>query len=288
MRHGGALHRTGGTGRDAGTRWIVTLASNAAARRLHAALVEGFGVRPSIEMHRATSLRSSSYRLSLAPPVEPVLFELGILDADGRPLEAPPALLTAASCDAAAYVRGALMAVGSVSDPRRPPHLELRVAGARAAAALRDLLRRCGGTGSASAAATEGWRVSCKSGAAIGAVLARVGAHAAFLTWDGERLRRELRGEANRAANADRANLGRAADAAARQVAAIEAAVRRVGWDGLGDDLRQSALARLANPDASLSELAGLHVPPVGKATVHRRLARLSALAETGPVPAGE
>ncbi len=285
VRLGGALHRSGAAADGAG--WVVTLATNAVARRLHAALVEVFGARPEVEVHRPTGLRATSYRLHLARPVEPVLRTLGILGADGRPLPAPPAALTLAEGDAAAYLRGALMAAGSVSDPRRPPHLELRVPGQPAAVALLAVVRRCGGAGASVARRPEGWRVSCKSGAAIGAVLARVGAHGAFLAWDDERLRRELRGEANRAANADRANLGRAADAAARQVTAIEAAVARLGWDALGDDLRSSALARLANPEASLAELADLHDPAVSKATVHRRLARLAALGDPPQRPGG-
>jgi len=282
VRFGGSLHLTG-----SGPGWVVTLTSGAATRRLHAALTQLLAARPTVEVHQPTTLRSSSYRLSLARPVLPALAWLGVVRGDGRPVDAVPAELVATAHDSAAYLRGCLMVAGSVSDPRSPPHLELRVSGKGTAAGLRRLLSRCGGRGARAAQRPDGWRVHCKSGEAIGAVLARAGAHGAFLAWDAARLRRELRGDANRAANADRANLGRAVAASGRQTAMIEAVVGALGWGGVPADLEQTALARLANPEASLAELGALHDPVVGKAAVHRRLARLAAMAEGLGRPGG-
>jgi DNA-binding protein WhiA len=127
-------------------------------------------------------------------------------------------------------------------------------------------------------------RVVVKSGADVAAVLARVGAHGTFLRWEDARLRRELRGEANRAANAVRANVSRAVTASSRHVADIERALATADWDELPAEVTATALARLANPEASLAEVGALLDPPVGKATVHRRLRRLTALrAEDSP-----
>lgn len=286
VRIAGALHRSGPDARGAGgTGFEVTVADGAVARRLHGALVGLFHARPEIAVHAATTLRGTRYRLVLPQPVEPLLRDLGILDAAGHLMAAPPARMVAAPHDAGAYVRGALMAGGSLSDPRRAAHLELRTNQQASAEQLRDLVARCGGEGARAAPHDLGWRVTCKSSAAIAAVLARVGAHAAFLRWDAARLQRELRATANRAANADRANLGRAVAASARQVRMIQAVVAEHGFQGLHDDLRATALARLANPEATLAELGDLHDPPVGKATVHRRLARLEALASAGGSP---
>jgi cell division protein WhiA len=274
LRLGGSLHV-----RQGRPVWVTTVSSNAVARRLHAGLTQLAGSRPTVEVHHRTALRGTAYQLQLAAPIAPTLAPLAVVDEQGRPSHAIPTELVTTPHDAAAYVRGAIMAVGSLSDPRRSPHLEIRVPSAALAAVVRRLVVRCGGAGAQAGAHGQDWRVWSKSGAAIGALLARVGAHAAFLQWDAARLRRELREEANRATNADRANLGRAAGAAARQVAAIERVVAAMGWDALDDDLRATALARLANPEASLGELGALHDPAVGKATVHRRLARLAQLA---------
>lgn len=283
MRLGGALHLTG-----AGPGWTVDVGEGAVARRLHATLGQLYGVRPSIEVHQRTALQATRYRLVLPAPAAPVLTRLGLLDEQGRPVDTTPPAVTKDSHDAAAFVRGALMVAGSISDPRRQPHLEIRVPGRAGAETLQRLLRRCGATAAGATERDDGWRVFSKSGASIGAVLTRIGAHSSFLTWDAARLRRELRGEANRATNADEANLNRSVTASWRQVAAIEAAVAALGWQGFSDDLRETALARLANPQASISELAALHDPPVGKATVHRRLARIAALLSPAQVGASE
>lgn len=275
VRLGGALHLSG-----SGMGWNVEVGEGAVARRLHTALNELHGVRPEIEVHQPTALQRTRYRLLIPRPADPVLARLGLLDDHGRPVEVVPPAVTSAPHDAAAFVRGAFMVAGSVSDPRRAAHMEVRVPNKAAAVALRRLLLRCGATTARAAERDDGWRVVVKSGASVGALLARIGAHAAFLEWDGARLRRELRGEANRATNADEANLGRSVAAAGRQVAAIETAVAAYGWDGLPDELAETALTRVANPEASIAELASLHDPPVGKATVHRRLGRIADLAE--------
>ncbi|HVL99970.1 MAG TPA: DNA-binding protein WhiA [Egibacteraceae bacterium] len=276
LRFGGVLEIRGG----AGVGYTVATDVGAVARRLRASLDALGPAHATVEVHQPTGLRAATvYRLRLDGGVTPLLARLGIVAPDGRPAAGAALALTRSAAGKTAYVRGALMVAGSLSDPRRPPHLEVRAPGEAAAAGLARLLVPCGGRG-ARASDHDGWRVTCKSGAAIGAVLARVGAHTAFLHWDGQRLRRQLRGEANRSANADRANLSRAVAASSRQAAAIERAMASVSWPDLPEELRAIALTRLASPEASLAEIGALLDPPVGKTTVHRRLAALTALAE--------
>jgi cell division protein WhiA len=277
LRLGGALHLRGG-GRPRLAVEVATT-SGAVARRLHAALLELTGTRPVIEVHEADGLRRvSSVRLRLEAPTA-TLAGLGLLDEHGRPVGGLAPGLVRRECDVAAALRGALMTSASVSDPRRGGHLELRTTGEAAGRALQALVRRAGGEPVGLSPHGGGWRVVVKSGEAIGTLLARAGAHTAFLEWDQQRLRRELRAEANRATNADRANLSRAVAASGRQMDAIQQAVDRLGWEGIPDDLRAVALARLANPEASLAELGGLLETPLGKSAVHRRILRLQDLA---------
>lgn len=282
LRFGGALQIRG----PSGIGYVVDTDVGAVARRLRTTLDSLLGTVPSLEAHRPTGLRSATVlRLRLGTESVPALQRLGILTPDGRPAADVARRLTSSGAAAAAYVRGAVMVAGSLSDPRKPPHLELRAPGETAARGLADLAVRCGLRG-ARAGDHGGWRVTAKSGAAIGALLARLGAHTAFLRWDGERLRRELRGDANRAANADRANVSRAVAAGTRQAAVIERLVGHPRWDELRDDVRAVGLARIASPEATLAELGALLDPPVGKSTVHRRLsALLTAAEEFAPSP---
>jgi DNA-binding protein WhiA len=277
LRFGGLLSLRGGATHD-GFGHLFESDIGAVVRRLHAHLRAVGGDRPEVEVHRPGGLRrTTTYRLRLEPGA-PVLLRLGIVDAAGRPLGVQAGVATTPAATRA-YLRGAVMAAGSISDPRAAPHAEVTAPGEVAARHLDALLAVLGITEARATAAGERWRVVLKSGRRIGELLAALGAHGAYLEWDQAVLRRELRGEANRVANADRANLSRAVEAARRHVAAIERLVDEVGWDGLPDDLRPVALARMANPEASLAELGDLLDPPVGKLVVHRRLRRLLDLA---------
>jgi cell division protein WhiA len=126
---------------------------------------------------------------------------------------------------------------------------------------------------------TDRERLVVKSGAAVSALLRHAGAVRAADEFDDRRDRRELRNRATRLSNADAANVRRSVEAAQDQLQDIERAVARVGWAGLGEDLRALALTRLVNPEASLAELAALCDPPASKSAVHRRMARIAAIA---------
>jgi len=264
----------------AGVGATLTTTSGAVARRIRTALGDS-GARPGLEVHSPQGLRARTrYRLALQPPAAELLTGLGLLDAEGRPVAGVAGPLARGQAGLAGYLRGVLLVAGSLSDPEAAPHLEVAAPGPASAAQLAVLLARAGGAGARASEGEGGWRVVAKSGPAIGSVLVRAGAHAAFLRLDEQRLRRELRADANRAANADRANLGRGVTASTRQVATVARVLASADFELLPSELREVALARIANPAASLAELGALLDPPVGKATVHRRLARLERLPE--------
>jgi cell division protein WhiA len=182
------------------------------------------------------------------------------------------------SCCRAAYLRGALLASGSVSGPRNA-HLELRSASVEGAELL------------ASLAEAEGFRLAihdrgrhavayAKSTDTIAELLAFLGAHQAALGLEESAVVASTRSRANRLANADHANIVRASRAAETQLRAI----RRLESDGrlehLSPELREIAQLRGRNPTLSLRELARRLKPPATKAAAHRRLAKLQKLAE--------
>ena len=275
LRFAGHLTIVGGT--PTRVEISVESTSGAVARRAYTLVQHRFGLRPELSVRLPDGLRSSrSYRVRIDVGAVQVAEDLGIVDHDGRPIEVAPTRFTVEVAEA--FARGAMLAAGSLSSPERPPHAEIAAttgASARTlAAALTQLLE-------APVRPTDEARprVVIKSGERIGELLATLGAPQAFLEWDDQRLRRQLRGDATRLANADGANLRRSIEASASQVAAVERAVRSVGWDGLDDELRSIALARLANPEASLAELGELLDPPIGKSAVHRRLRRLEGIA---------
>lgn len=274
-----ALARFGGTlTLRGGELWLVIAsASGAVARRAFTLVVHRYGVRPELAVRAPGGVRRRNTYEVRVGDARSLVTDLGLVDRDGHPVRSVPTDLGPAA--AAAYLRGAVMASASFSAPGRPAHLEVATGSPEVAAGLARLLARHLETaGSVHGDGRD--RVVVKSGAAIGDLLVLVGATRAFMRWDERRFRHQLRSEANRLANADAANLTRTIRAASDQVRGVEVALERLGFDALDEHLREVALARLANPAASLQEIGQLLDPPVGKSTVHRRLARLLALAD--------
>jgi DNA-binding protein WhiA len=251
-------------------------ASGAVARRTHALLLRRYQDRPELRVRSGEGVRHRArYAVVVTASAGRLVRDLGVVDDHGHLRSAlPPGLLPG---ERIALLRGVVLGAGSVSHPGRPPHLELRVRDRIGAGHLAELITSVVGPG-AGVPSTDPVRVVLKSGGQIAELLARVGASAAYLALQEQQLRRQVRGEATRLANADRANLTRTIAASAAQVDAVERAVARHGWTVLDTELREVALARLANPEASLAELGALLDPPVGKSAVHRRLRRLEEL----------
>ena len=284
LRTAGTLTLRGGS--EVGPEIRIVTASGAVARRAHTLVMHGFGHRPELQVRGAGAVRHSPrYAVVLGGASLTIATELGVLDAEGRPGVAAPGPMP--EVHRVALVRGALLGGGSLSRPGRQAHLEIAVGDRRVGEWLVLLVE--GIVGAPPALSESGrTRLVIKSGARIGALLAGVGAVGAYLELEEQQLRRQLRADANRLANADRANLRRMIEASADQVAAVERAIQAVGWQGLDESLREIALVRLANPEASLTELGSLLDPPVGKSSVHRRLRRLEQLAGAPDTDEGE
>lgn len=261
VRFGGTLHLRGG-GR--GLTVEVRCAQGAVARRLRATLVEVLDIHPGLARRQGGNLAGSD--AYLVDVEQSALRPLGFLDGDGRPVEG---IGPGQADHRDAYLAGVLMVAASLSGVGQPVHLEITAPGERTAGDLAALL----------GVAANGTRLVLKHGEVVADLLASVGATATFLAFDQGRMRRDLRRQVNRSVNADRANLRRTAEAASATIEAIQRLLDTMGWDGLAEDLREVALVRVANPEAALSDLGQLLDPPVGKATVHRRLKRLEAMA---------
>jgi cell division protein WhiA len=275
LRLAGAFHRTG-TPDGMVTTLEITSRSGAVVRRAFALLQRVTGVRMELWVRAPAGVRQTATYGATIARVDELATELGLLDARGRPHPGLPPGGKRSPDDA---LRAAVLAGGSFSSPGRPVHVEFAVPGRQVGEELRQLLYERVGAGTLDVRD----RVVLKSGDAVARLLEVSGAHGALGLWNDRRDRSRLRNEATRLANADAANLRRSIAAAGDQVDAVERAITRLGWDALGDDLRTVALARLANPTATLAELGQLCDPPVGKSAVHRRLQRLAELAAPPP-----
>jgi len=258
----------------------VELDTGAAARRLRTDIADVFGHDSEVVLLKGGGLRRGSrYILRVSKGGESLARQTGLIDNRRRPVRGlPPQVVSGSTCDAVAAWRGAFLAHGSLTEPGRSSSLEVTCPGPEAALALVGAARRLGIH--AKAREVRGVdRVVIRDGDAISQLLARLEAHESMLAWEERRLRREVRGTANRLANFDDANLRRSARAAVAAGARVKRALEIMGEE-VPDHLRQAGELRIEHKQASLEELGQLHEPALTKDAIAGRIRRLLAMAD--------
>ena len=188
-------------------------------------------------------------------------------------------LLVKNSCCARAYLRGAFLTVGSMSDPEKSYHLEFVCSGKEQAEQLRDII--LGFQIEAKVIKRKKYDVVyLKEGAGIVDLLNVMGAHVSLMNLENLRIVKEMRNSINRRVNCETANISKTVTAASKQIEDILLIRDKYGFENLPDNLRQMAEIRLEYPDAALKELGGYLEPAVGKSGVNHRLRRLSEIAD--------
>lgn len=257
----------------------LDLAGSALARRAFS-LLRGLRVESEIRTYRRRAFDGSTrYQLAVdgTEHAVDVLVQAGVLDRERILLERPPGRVVARPCCRGAYLRGAFLGAGSLSGPRSL-HLEVRTPTHAGAAFLRSVASAAGvrlrvvDRQSHSAA-------YAKSGDAVEAYLSIAGAADTVLALEERSLVAGLRGEANRLANADHANLVRQSRAAEQQIEAVLRLRKAEQLEMLAPRLQEAAELRLRFPSLSLRELGERADPPTTKAAMARRLARVVELA---------
>ena len=196
-----------------------------------------------------------------------------------RTLHAQREQLLSRNCCKRAFLRGAFLASGSISDPQKSYHFEI-VCQEEAQARLLQQLYRTFELDAKVVQRKKYYIVYLKEGAQIVDALNVMGAYVALMNLENVRIFKEMRGSVNRIVNCETANINKVVGAACRQVEDIHYIQSKMGLDELPPALREMALIRLEYPDSSLKELGELCDPPVGKSGVNHRLRKLGELAE--------
>lgn len=182
-------------------------------------------------------------------------------------------------CCRRAFIRGAFLASGSISDPHKSYHFEIVCRTLLQAGQLREIINSF----DMEAKIVERKKhqvVYLKEGAQIVDMLNIMGAHVALMNLENVRIIKEMRNSVNRKVNCETANISKTVNAALKQLSDIEYIRENAGLDSLPDNLREMALLRLENPDVPLKELGTYLNPPVGKSGVNHRLRKISEIAE--------
>lgn len=178
-----------------------------------------------------------------------------------------------------AYLRGAFLCGGSMSDPGKSYHFEISCRSLGEASFLTSMIAFF----HLDARITKRKKravVYMKDSAQISDMLSVMGAYQALMQMENIRIIKDMRNTANRKFNCDNANINKMVRASGRQVQDIIYIRDHMGLDQLSPNLREMAELRLAYPEMSLQELGTHLTPPIGKSGVNHRLRNLSKIAE--------
>ena len=259
------VHMSGSFEKDGYGRCILKLhtENDGVARKCFTLLGKTFNISTDIAIRRNTAKGSCSYYIR----------------AKGEELLAVENVIVQAVCCKRAYIRGAFIASGSMSDPDKSYHFEIVCGTLKQAEYLRNMINSFE-MDAKIVKRKKSYVVYLKEGSQIVDILNIMEAHVALLELENVRIMKEMRNTVNRKVNCETANINKTVSASVRQMEDIIYIRDNIGFDKLPDGLKDVALTRLTYPDATLKELGGLLENPIGKSGVNHRLRILSEIAE--------
>ena len=241
-----------------------------------------FNMRAEVSVRKSREIRYYSIVTRCDKDARRLLYGTRLMNQDGNidgDVRQIHNSLLKQNCCRKAFIRGAFLAAGSVSDPEKSYHFEIVCNGQEKAEELRSLLTAYE-IDAKIVMRKKHYVVYVKEGSQIVELLGLTGAHVSLMQLENVRIVKEMRNSVNRKVNCETANLNKTVSAAVRQVEDIRFIQRTTGLQDLSESLGEMARLRLEHPDASLKELGNMLVPPVGKSGVNHRLRKLSLIAE--------
>ena len=183
------------------------------------------------------------------------------------------------SCCRRAFLRGAFLASGSISDPEKSYHIEIVCATEPKAKQIQSIMATFD-IEAKIVVRKKYFVVYIKEGNQIVDMLNVMEAPLSLMELENIRILKEMRSNVNRQVNCETANINKTVSAAMKQIGDIEYIRDTVGFESLPANLAEIARARLEKPEATLKELGEDLEPPVGKSGVNHRLRKLCEIAE--------
>lgn len=269
-----------------GDKSIIIHTENAHVARKYFTLVEKtFSIVTDISIRRHAFMKKNyMYTLVITghSNVLRVLEATKLADFDGAMSEMGflvNSMLVQSSCCKRAFLRGAFLCSGSVSNPEKSYHFEIVCSNEPKAMYLQALLAAFE-IEARIVKRKKYYIVYIKEGRQIVEILNVMEAHVALMQFENVRILKEISGSVNRKVNCETANITKTISAAVEQINDINLIRDTIGLEGLPEGLEEIALARLEAPEATLKELGDSLNPPVGKSGVNHRLRKIKILAD--------
>lgn len=253
-------------------------------RKCFTLLQKTFNIEAEISIRRNLIRQSVSYCIIVKKHEDAlrVLQAAKLLDSGGEiaeELSIVKNVVVQQYCCRRAFIRGAFLAAGSMSDPEKSYHFEIVCAAKGKAEQLQKMINSFE-IDAEVILRKKSYVVYIKEGAQIADLLNIIEAHVALMKFENVRILKEMRNTVNRKVNCETANIHKTVSAAVKQIEDITYIRETSGFDGLTEALRNVALTRLSYPEATLKELGDLMTPPLGKSGVNHRLRKLSEIAD--------
>ena len=266
-------------------RYSLTIVSPDAfvVRHYFVVLKRFFGITCEIRTLRTNQLKGLiRYQLMIPDDrANEILKACDLLDASSlfgiRAVPSEKALVYA--CCRKAFLRGAFLLSGSVSNPEKGYHMEFAVPNELLAEFVRNMMKYFEISAKLSCRKAK-YVVYLKDGEQIADSLTLLGAKNAMMALENVRVKKDVSNRINRQMNCDERNLARQLENAERQLRDIALIDQEIGLDKLPKSLAEMARVRAEHADGSLATLGEFLDPPIGKSGVNSRLRRLRSIAE--------
>ncbi len=255
----------------------------AVAKKFFSLLKKTFGIIGSVTIKNSRKFNKSRMYIVAVNDKEQVaklLNATGIFNTETGSIEKRiNQFVVKSSCCKRAFLRGAFISGGSLSDPEKGYHLEFVNANLQVAQELTELLQKTGLNAKLIGRKTH-YVVYVKEGENIVDLLNMMGAHKLLLDLENLRIIKDMRNSVNRIVNCETANLNKIVNASVSQVEDIIFIEQTKGFSYLTVQLEEVAKIRIQNPEASLKEIGAMLNPSVSKSGVNHRLRKISEIAD--------
>ena len=255
------------------------------ARKYFTLLKKTYNINTDISIRHSSSLnKSRSYILSVNDDETArkilmtcrLMKPFGVIEED---FSISDSLIIQRECCKRAFIRGAFLASGSVSDPVKTYHFEI-VCLSEAKAKQLQMIMETFNINARVIKRRKYFVVYVKDSSQVVDLLNIMGAYNALMDMENVRIVKDMRNNVNRKVNCETANINKTVSAAVKQIEDIRFIQMSSAFDELPESLQEMAELRVRYPEATLAELGQLLDTPVGKSGVNHRLKKISLFAD--------
>lgn len=221
----------------------------AVARRIFLLVKSLYGMHIKTQMHTNQLKHNHIYSLHIDKSVaRMVAQDTRLIGSEGIRFGADETFISSRCCKIA-FVRGAFLGGGSITNPEKRYHMEFVCSQEEFADSLLNIIKELG-ICAKTILRNKSYVVYLKESDAIVTLLTMMGAHSTILKIENIRVVKSVRNKVNRKVNCETGNLTKTVNASVRQQENILYIEEHMGFSKLDGELVRVAQARLSNPPA--------------------------------------